>query len=184
MPGIHQTQASVGRAILRRRAAAFAVDYLSIGAFASGLAMAAWVLGAYRLALGPLSGQIVGFAILTAPVVLAMSAFESSPWRASPGKKVCGLVIVPVGAGKPHPGRLSFPAALLRNAGKYLPWELSHGAVWQMQPGGSPTLAFALVSATWLLVGLYIFGASRSDGRTPYDRLARAVVQWQPTSAG
>ena len=177
MPGNQKTEDGARRAPLGRRAAAFAIDYLSIGAFASGLAMAVYTLGAQRWDLGPLSGQLVGFALLTAPVVLAMSAFESSGWRASPGKKVCGLVVVPAETGDPQALRLTFPSALLRNAGKFLPWELSHGAVWQMQPGGSPTLAFVLVITTWLLIGLYILGASRRGGQTLYDRLAGAVVR-------
>jgi uncharacterized RDD family membrane protein YckC len=128
---------------------------------------------------GPWSAQAVGLLTMTVPVTLYFALCESSVWRASLGKRILGLVV-----SRDTGGRLSFRAALFRNALKFLPWEFGHTvaqqaafsgeegfATWVWGPG-----AIALAGPIWWLVTMI------AKGRTPYDQCASALVaplHWQ-----
>lgn len=153
-----QPLVSVG---LLPRAAAFALDYLPIAAYLSvlvalGVALRAAFPDAMARPFGhPASAQALGFALVTLPVALAFALPEASERRATWGKRRLGLIVVtPTGA------RLGLGRSLVRTAVKFLPWELSHAAVWGIAlAGGEPAPVHqALLALVWLLVAANLVG--------------------------
>lgn len=181
--------------LLWNRVLAFAVDYIGISAYLvllAALSVALWLTpfgpGFRALFANPTSGELTGIAVLVVPVLLYFTIFESSPWQATWGKRVRGLRVVTTGG-----ERLSFPRALLRNALKLVPWELTHACLWRI-PGWpfalqTPSLWVSIgLVLVWVLVGIYIVSllASRT-GQTLYDHLAGARVVyagWAADSPG
>ena len=124
-----------------RRLAAFGIDYLLIAAYlgllaAGSLAVLASPAGK---AVGAVwstawSAEIAGFFLLTLPVILYFALSEASTTRGTLGKRVLHLRVQSTN-GQP----LRVPAALLRSAVKFLPWELAHFTIWHLVyagPGG------------------------------------------------
>lgn len=170
------------RASVPRRLAAFGVDYLAIAIYLLALWVVSVALGARGVAptaafADPVRAQLLGFALLTLPVVLYFALWEGSTRQATPGKRTLGLRVVSVSG-----TRLPWPRSLLRSALKFAPWELAHAVIWRLAGGSSPmdTLpapAAAGLGAVWLLVAWYLLMPVLSRTRqTPYDRLAGAFV--------
>jgi uncharacterized RDD family membrane protein YckC len=166
-----------------RRLAAFAVDYLVIAAYLGLLAGIALTLRRVTgLALDPprtlrdrLVGEAISTTLLTLPVALYFALAESSPWRATLGKRVLGLRV-----SGPGGRRLSFGRSLLRSLLKLAPWEAAHAALWHtpgwpVHPEPGPATAvgsgLALLGAGWYALSLFV-----GDRRTPYDRAAGSGV--------
>lgn len=110
---------------------------------------------------------------LTVPVVLAASALEARfGW--TPGKVVTGLRVA--GSGEPRP---RFGAALIRNAIKYLPWELAHIGIWLTpgQPFVSPPGQASILAwgASYSILGVQLLLVALT-GRGLHDRIARTRV--------
>lgn len=170
-----------------RRLAAFGLDWLVIAAYLGALTSA--VVAARRalhLELSPpatpgarFRGQALGMATVTLPTVLYFALCEASAWQATLGKRALGLCVLPE---SPAGGRSRLPLgrSLVRSAVKFVPWELSHTALWHT-PGWplrpepvaitylGPALSLAL--AGWYVISLFTAG-----GRTPYDRAAGSRV--------
>src|SRR5262245_12020506 len=116
----------------------------------------------------------MSFLMMTVPFTLYFALCESSPMRASLGKRALGLLVC-----RETGGRLSFGSALLRTAVKFTPWEFGHTVAWQSVfagEAGFPTWVWgpatvALVGPVWWLVALI------GTGRTTYDRWAFARVR-------
>jgi type VI protein secretion system component VasF len=77
--------------------------------------------------------------------------------------------------------RLSMSRALLREAVRFLPWELSHALIWRiaLSPhGGSiPWWVYAGFGVVYALVILFLVTLFiGSQHRTVYDRLAGSIV--------
>jgi uncharacterized RDD family membrane protein YckC len=158
-----------------RRVLAFAVDWLLIVLWGGVL------FGAVMLATGgspprlesPWAAEGMGLLTMTIPVTLYFALCESSAWRGSLGKWVLGLAVHGE-SGAP----LSFRPALLRNAVKFVPWELGHMVAQQAVTSGDKGIpawvwvpaVVALAGPVWWLVAIF------ATGRAPYDRLARARV--------
>jgi uncharacterized RDD family membrane protein YckC len=165
------------RAIAVRRLFAFAVDWFVVVVLWGGV-----ICGAVMIATGgkpprlgsPWAGQAIGFLTITVPFTLYLALFESSPMRASLGKRALGLVV-----SQETGGRLSFGSALLRNAVKFTPWEFGHIVTWQGFFSGEEGLpAWVLGPATIAFVGpVWWLVAIIATGRTPYDRWASARVR-------
>ena len=166
-----------------RRIAAWMLDYLVIAAYL--VVLTAVSLGVLATPAGPalnaaltrpFTAELVGFLALTTPVVLYFALLEASTWQATLGKRALGIVV----AG-PAGGRLTMGRALLREAVRFLPWELSHAIIWRLalSPARSSFPAWAGLGFTlvYLLVFAYLvtlfFG---SQHRTLYDRLAGSWV--------
>jgi uncharacterized RDD family membrane protein YckC len=165
------------RAVAVRRLFAFAVDWFVVVVLWGGM-----ICGAVMLATGgkpprpgsPWAGQAIGFLSITMPFTLYLALFESSPMRASLGKRALGLVV-----SQETGGRLSFGSALLRKAVKFAPWEFGHIVTWQSFFSGEEGLpawvwgpaTIAFVGPVWWLVTII------ATGRTPYDRWASARVR-------
>ena len=174
-----------------RRLAAFGLDYLvifgylvvlaglSVGMLASGLRSAYSVAWATAW-----SAEVMGFLMLTLPVVLYFAILESSTAGATLGKRVLGLQVR-----SPYGKPLSRGRSLLRSAAKFLPWELAHFTIWHlvsattahMQPPVWTTISLGFV---YVLVVVYLVTLVVGSHRTIYDRIANSLVEFVvPTRA-
>jgi len=107
--------------------------------------------------------QGLGFLTMTPPVTLYFALCESAVFRASLGKRAVGLVV----SGEAG-ARLSFGAALLRNAIKFVPWECGHTVAQQAIFSGEAGLpvwvwgpaAVAFAGPVWWLVEIIATGAN------------------------
>ncbi len=164
------------RAIALRRLFASAVDWLLVamwGAIVFGVAVLASA-GIPEKPVDPWRAQGIGLITMTMPVTLYFALCEGSRMRASVGKRTAGLVVT----GRTGE-RLSFARALLRNALKFIPWELGHMLAWQAAtsdadrlPGWAwvPGIAAAALPLWWLATML-------ATGSPPYDRWAGARIR-------
>lgn len=167
-----------------RRLLAFGLDYLvifgylvvlagvSIGVLSSGLR------GAYSAAWSTAwSAELMGFLLLTLPVVLYFAILESTTAGATLGKRVLRLGVRALDG-----TQFRFHRSLLRSAVKFLPWELAHFTIWhyvyattaRAQPAAWTMISLGFV---YMLVAAYLItlAAGRSH-RTIYDRLAGSSV--------
>lgn len=169
-------------ASLWRRLLAFAIDYLAIAAYIAvlwGVSTAFEAVGlAPEIAFGdPVRGQLMGFGLLTLPVLLYFALQEGSARQATPGKRAFGLR-VESSSGR----RLSWSRSMLRSALKLLPWELAHTSLWRIP--GWPAEVEAIPAGplwglvtVWILVALYLVTVLLSPARqAPYDRAAGSIV--------
>jgi RDD family. len=166
-----------------RRVAAWLLDYLLIAAYLILLTAASFALRASPLRAGfdgalsrPATAEVLGFLLLTLPVVLYFAIYEASPLEATLGKRALGLAVVRLDG-----CRLSIWRALLREAVRFLPWELSHALLWRVALSadrrGLPfwiAVGYGVVYALVLLYLATLFIGSRH--RTVYDRLAGTIV--------
>jgi uncharacterized RDD family membrane protein YckC len=165
-----------------RRVAAWLLDYLLIAAYLVVLTAVSLGLGLSPMQAGITStlsrlfaAELVGFLTLTLPVVLYFAVCEASRWRATLGKRALRLAVV-----DKQGGRLTVRGALLREAVRFFPWELSHAMLYRVALStdrGSiavgVTIGFVVVYA---LVGLYLVTLFIGSHRTVYDRLAGSLV--------
>lgn len=169
------------------RLKAFALDYLIVLAY---IIILAGINYGFILFYGgldkifPIFTSLIvkdAFAFLTLilPVILYFSLYESSCHQATWGKRKVGLKVVNADG-----GRLTYPQALIRTGIKFIPWQIAHTSIYQIQGIVSGTEAtpinysgFVLVYA---LVGIYILSAVISKRhRTPYDWVVGSYVVWQ-----
>ena len=162
------------------RVTAFVFDYLIIAGYLIFVVAAGSILNAFfpiianELFGNPYSGQMTGFLIITLPVSLYFILFESSGWQATWGKRRLGLRVT-----RTDGTRLTVLRAGSRTLLKFIPWELAHTCIWQInfaQDAAKPliTMGFALV---WILVGANIVSLwISSKHQTLYDRLAGTYV--------
>jgi uncharacterized RDD family membrane protein YckC len=173
-----------------RRIAAFVLDQLVVGLWIGGISLAAWAGRAadWLPEVAPpaeIDGKMVGhslsFLVLTLPVLLYFALLEARR-GATVGKHALGLRVAAAGG-----GGLTLGRALLRNAIKLAPWELSHVAIWYMpgRPFVDPPAAWSL--AAWSLAlaaaAVWVVSLFVGDGRTPYDRIAGSRVRRAPRAA-
>ncbi len=86
---------SEARSCAIRRLAAFGIDWLLILLWMGmlfGAVMLATDGNPQRLA-GPWLAQAIGFGALGLPVILYFALLERSPWHATVGKRLLGLVV-------------------------------------------------------------------------------------------
>jgi len=178
---VDPTGASPAGASLWLRAVAFALDWFVVAAWLGVVALAGWLSGdllASVFAEGPpWRRQLLGFALLTLPVVLWFAAWEAGARGATPGKRRMGISV------RTRDGdRLTLGRSLARNALKFTPWELSHAALWRI-PGWPlevthvPLVPLILLAAAWALVGAWLVGALLGPpGAATYDRVVSARV--------
>jgi uncharacterized RDD family membrane protein YckC len=72
----------------------------------------------------PIKGQLIGFLILTIPVLIYFVLHEYSAKQATTGKRILGLKVVNI-----QNEKASFKEVLLRNVLKFAPWEIAHVGV-------------------------------------------------------
>jgi uncharacterized RDD family membrane protein YckC len=165
---------------MRRRLAAVAVDYLPIAAYLIAVTLVAMLVrlgspGSLEALFGsPVSAELTGFVLVTLPVTLYFVLAEASPRGATWGKRRLGLRVV-TSAGD----RLTVGRSLVRTATKFLPWELSHAAVWRFRSAAEhpPVLAYVLLLTAGGLVGLTLVLAFVDPRhRALQDRVASTTV--------
>lgn len=166
-----------------RRVAAWLLDYLVIAAYlilltAASIGLLASPVGsAFSAAMRqPITAELFEILLLTGPVVLYFALTEASARQATLGKRALGIVVVGPGG-----GRLSLGRAIVREAVRFLPWELSHALIWRAvlspQRNSLTALETAGFAVVYLLVLAYLVSLFvGSQHRTLYDRLAGSLV--------
>jgi uncharacterized RDD family membrane protein YckC len=165
---------------LAPRIAAFAFDYILIAGYlvcvvALGVLVRTFLPDlASRVFGSPLSGQLSGFCLVTAPISAYFVLLESSSWQGTWGKRKRNLKVV-----DRHGVRLTGGRALGRTVLKFIPWELAHVFVWRISfasPESGPWL-IALLALVWILVAVNFLSVLVSrEGQALYDRLAGTFV--------
>ena len=150
-----------------RRLAAFAVDYLVIACYLGLLYMVGRSVGVTWVQT-PWQAHLLGFTTLTLPVTLYFALLEAR--GATLGKQVLGLRVTG------HRGDpLPLDRSLLRSAVKFLPWELSHTALYRVDSG--PLTTWQIVFSLSLLgAALDVLELFTPPHRPLYDRISGARV--------
>lgn len=164
---------------LRLRIVAFIYDYAIIAGYlvllgGAGAAVLSSPAVADKLFTGPFRGQVVGFFLVTAPVCLYFIIMECSAAQGTRGKVRQGIYIA--GADGAPPGVFHI---VVRTVLKFLPWELSHLAVWHMSAAADnpPSWTYWVLAAAWLLVmGNLVSVWLSPAGQALYDRVAGSIV--------
>ncbi|MFC4601730.1 RDD family protein [Cohnella hongkongensis] len=157
------------------RLKAFAIDYIFICAYLALLfvfsvfvfpSVQQWFVGS------PAIAQLSGFALVTMPVSLYFIVCESRRDGQTPGKKIAGIRVVDLNA-----GRLSVPRAAVRTLLKFIPWELSHFMVYRFVHAGDgepPLVAYIAGGVVYALMIAYTATAIFSRRKQAlYDVIAR-----------
>lgn len=167
-----------------RRLTAWLIDWLVIlcwAAVTAAIGVPLYLAGITG-PMGTIWLNVLATLVLVVPVVFGFAGLEASRREASPGKRVRRLRVVDVETGR----GISFGRALLRNALKLgLPWTVGHLAVFAISTESAASgsvswqvwtlTALAYVLPIWYVISLFV-----GDGRTPYDRAARARVILDP----
>lgn len=162
------------------RIGAFAIDYLMLAVYAAALSALMFFFLSDKLSIpvsfgAKMRGHLTGFLTLTLPVWAYFTLLESSPRQATVGKRFLRLKVL-----TPTNQPVRFGRAALRNAIKFLPWEVAHIAIWYV-PGRPfldpiPTTNLALSMAACLTSLVYVVSLFFTGGRTPYDRVSGTCV--------
>lgn len=159
-----------------RRVAAMALDLLLVWLYIGLLLLIMLTVGrALTLAItAPWQAHLLGFGALTLPVILYFALFEHLE-GATFGKRWLGLRVLGF-----RGGWAPLRCALLRNAIKFVPWELAHTAIyyvagWPQAPAPLALWQEALFYLSLGLAALYIVMLF-VGGRTLYDRLSETHV--------
>lgn len=165
-----------------RRVAAWLLDYVLIAAYlvlltalSLGLRVSPVQAGLNSAMTQPIAAELLGFSLLTLPVVLYFALSEASRRRSTLGKRALRLAVV-----DEKGGRLTIRRALWREAVRFLPWELSHALLWRValspDRGSISVLVTAGFAVVYALVLLYLLTLFFGSHRTVYDRLAGSIV--------
>jgi uncharacterized RDD family membrane protein YckC len=120
----------------------------------------------------PTAWDMYAFATLVAPVAVTSALLEASPRQATPGKRRLGLVVVDV-----EGRRLNRTRSLARSAVKFVPWQMSHTAVFQLLAGSTAAGYIVLsIAAQTLVVASIATMALDSQHRALHDLIARTRV--------
>lgn len=157
--------------IALRRFLAFGIDWLVIviwGSILFGIVMLIFS-GNPPKPSGPWKAQAIGFFTMTLPVLFYFSICEHSSWRATLGKRILGLRVAGLKS-----DRIPFSKILLRNAVKFVPWEMGHLIANQaiFSSSSSTTewliapMILSLALPLWWVFSIYFRGES------PYDQIS------------
>lgn len=158
-----------------KRLQAFLWDYLIILGYIAALTFVLWLARAPEwLFTNRVGSQLSGILTLTLPVTLYFSFFESSIKQATWGKSRLGLMVADKDG---H--RIQFGRAFARAALKFIPWEIAHTLIWQVNylPETDPlwiNTGFALV---YVLIGINIASLFMTKKRqTIYDLITDTYI--------
>jgi|SRR5215207_4239167 len=162
-----------------QRVKAFALDYIIILFYLAALILLFLLINSLSgvtewLFSNRIRAQLTGFFLITLPVTLYFTLGESSVQQATWGKKRMGLMVT-----DPNGARINFWRSLARTVLKFIPWELSHTLIWQLN--FSPQLNSALMNYGFILVyaliGINIASLLMTEKRqTLYDLLAKTYL--------
>jgi len=162
-----------------QRVRAFAFDYLIILFYLAVLTLLSllinWLFGVNEwLFADRVRAQLTGFFLITLPVTLYFALGESSVQQATWGKQRMGLVVT-----DPNRERISLGRSLARTLLKFIPWELSHTLIWQINfsPQNNSALINYSFILVYILIGLNIASLLMTKNhQTLYDLLAKTCV--------
>lgn len=157
-------------ATIWQRATAFLIDYIILLLYAGLLFAASPLLPAGWFAT-PGRSQFTAFLVLTLPVVGYFSVTEASIWQGTVGKKLRRVQVTAVTG-----GRIGLGRAFLRNAVKFLPWELAHTFVQHSSVWPEAVTIPGSISAMVLMIiftGLIVVTPRR---QALWDIVARTVI--------
>ncbi len=159
---------------LTRRLAAFVLDVLLLFAV---LAPAGWLV--QNLAqLHPETGPEIWRSLIlsfSVPVWIYFIAFDSSPRRGTPGKRIFKLRVVADSDG----GRVPLPRIVLRTLLKLAPWEVVHVSVFALSESMASLTtqqAVGLVLGNTLAVGYLVIAVATRGRRSLHDFAAGTAV--------
>ena len=162
-----------------QRVKAFALDYVIILFYLAGITLLSLLINSLFsvnewLFSDRIRAQLIGFFLITLPVALYFAFGESSVQQATWGKKRAGLIVT-----DPNGARISFWRSLARTLLKFIPWELSHTLIWQIN--FSPQAHSALINygfmLVYVLIGLNIASLLiTKKHQALYDLLAKTYV--------
>lgn len=159
--------------IVKRRLQALLIDYGLILLYLIALALVFSLI--YGLVIGQIplfnhaTSHLISFLTTVLPVVLVLAWLESHEGQASPGKKRMKL--------KVNYQEKSYFKAVLRNAVKFLPWQVGHTGVIAAIYNDYSVAWFMLAnSAVLLALILLAMVVYRSDHRHLGDMLAKARI--------
>ena len=166
---------TVFRSLPLLRLTAFALDWLVLALW-GGIAFGIVMFSTHGNPPGfsnPWQGQAVSFLVMTLPFTLYFAFLESSPKRATIGKRIIGLEVA-----RPTGEQLSFATSFLRNGIKFVPWELGHLVAHQAAFAKEPSISTwvwgpalgAVIGMLWWMTTLFI------GSETPYNRWIGARV--------
>lgn len=165
-----------------KRVGAFALDYLVILLYLGILGLVGLLMNSFGGAFAWLfaervRAQLSGFLLVTLPVTLYFALGESSPQKATWGKRRLGLQVTDKDG-----ERLSVWRSLARTTLKFIPWEIAHTFVWTIafSPADTPPWANAGIILVYALIGLNLaFLIFTKKHQTIYDLLAGTFVTKQ-----
>lgn len=162
-----------------QRVKAFALDYIIIlfylAALTSVFLMINSLFGVTEwLFSDRIRAQLTGFFLITLPVALYFALGESSAQQATWGKKRMGLIVT-----DPNGARINFWRALARTILKFIPWELSHTLIWQINfspQANSAWINYGFI-LVYVLIGINIASLLMTKKhQTLYDLLTKTYV--------
>lgn len=162
----------------KKRIFAFLIDYLIIILY--GILVLGTISYVFApvisplFAISPFIAQITGFLMITLPVSLYFILLEQSSWQGTWGKKKMRIRTV-TNDGQ----RLKLGRSIIRTSCKFLPWELSHFAIWHLiLPNTvSEITIFVILNAINVVIILYLVVPFINKKRKNlYDWVARTVV--------
>ena len=171
-------------ASLKKRIAAFLLDYIIISAYIILLVVVGVGLGSgplksmFRLLFAnPNISELSAFIILVFPVILYFTFFEHSSWQATWGKRKMGLIVTDAKG-----GRISFIRSFVRSCLKFIPWELTHACIWRipnwpLSPLTPPPIIIAGLILVWVIVAAYLLSIFYTKKHQAlYDGIAGTYV--------
>ena len=161
-----------------KRLGAFALDYILIFIYLLAITLLFFLFNTLfdgnQLFANRVQAQLIGFMLVTLPVVLYFVLSESSTRQATWGKRRLRLKIT-----DRDENRIPFWRALGRTLLKFIPWEISHTLIWQIyfsQQTDSVWISYGFV-LVYLLIGLNILSLILTKTRqTLYDLLVKTCV--------
>jgi uncharacterized RDD family membrane protein YckC len=159
-----------------QRVQAFLWDYLIIACYLMIISILAWLTHVNNwLFINRIQSQLSAFVLITLPVILYFSILESSKRQGTWGKHKMKLRVI-----DQDESRISFTRALVRTFLKFIPWELSHTLIWEINFSPETNSVFINVgfAVVYLLIGLNIASLLLTKTRqTMYDLLTKTFVE-------
>jgi uncharacterized RDD family membrane protein YckC len=168
---------------LTHRILACIIDYGIIAAYATLLFLVAnlfFSIFDWRPGNNPIIGQLIGFFMLTFPVVTYSYLTEKSNWRGTVGKKLQKLIVL-------TDQNKSAKNILIRNVLKFLPWELAHtGVHWTMYYNSNgietPLWTWVILILPQVFVLGYFVSILISKGESSiYDKISNTKILYITT---
>jgi uncharacterized RDD family membrane protein YckC len=162
-----------------QRVKAFVLDYIIILCYLAAITILFFLINSLSgitewMFLNRIRAQLTGFFLITLPVSLYFVFGESSVQRATWGKKRIGLAVTDLNG-----ARLTFWRSFTRTLLKFIPWELSHTLIWQINFSPQANSAFINYRfiLVYVLIGLNIVSLLMTKKhQTVYDLLAKTYV--------